>query len=87
MKTKVFSFHCKKILFGLPPQFLIFLYYDVFFNFTERNLLGDTEKLLNLQDVMGQCTIKSFFGELLKISLEGHGCPEKVGYLPENLRI
>ena len=66
---------------------LIFLYYEVFFYFTERNLLGDTEKLWNLQDVMGQRTNKSFFGELLKISLEGHGCAENVGYLPENLRI
>ena len=46
----------QKIFFSSLSTILIFLYYDIAFYFTERNLFGDIEKLLNLLEVMGQRT-------------------------------
>ena len=59
MKIKSLIFKLKK-KFNPLATILIFLYYDVIFYFTKRNLLGNTEKLLNLLKVIGQRTNKSF---------------------------
>ena len=84
MKIKVSSFHCQNILFSLLFPILNFYTATLLFA-SPKEIYWEKPKIFKSLGGHKSTNNQKFFGDLLKISLVGHGYAKKVGYLLENL--